>query len=313
MRISLFYVGGLPVYVNGRIVDSKSADLVGAQVTLVSGGVAVDLETTGSGGITNFTMAKGEYTFAVVWQGISVASQVYNASANVSAANPVVITASVYDPVFQAEDASGQPLADASILFLHPNGSKLGPYKTNATGEVLLSQVPIGTYGLEVSWRGVDVFSGTESVSSNNVLTFETEVYELTVTTKGANGEALPGAFVSVVDSTGLVFDAGVTGADGTVTLRLPAGNYTIDARYITDQLGTLYDSGVRSMPVSLTSSTTATITFSDFPLPFTSTLAFAFALLYGVTVAALLVVLYLILRRRKGTPKPPENAEKKE
>lgn len=310
---SFFYIGGLPVYVNVQAVDSKSVDLVGAPITLVSGGVAVDLESTDSGGIANFTMARGAYTFQVSWEGVSVGSLAYDASDNVSASNPIVITTSVYYPVFQAEDANGRALADASILFLHPNGSKFGPYKTNATGDVLLSQVPLGSYGLEASWRGVDVFAGTEVVSSNSVITFETAVYELTVTAKSGSGQTLPAAFVSVVDSTGLVFDAGVTGPDGTVVLRLPAGNYTIDARYITEQLGTLYDSGVRTQAVSLTSSTSATITFADFPLPITSTLAFLFGLVYAVTVAALLVVFFLLWRRRGRAGKPVETPEKKE
>ncbi len=302
---SFFYVGGLPVYVNVEAVDSKSVALSGAPITLVSGGVAVDAEVTSPSGLANFTMAKGQYTFQVAWQGVSVGSLVYNASANVSAGSPVSITTAVYYPVFEAQDANGVALSDASILFVHPNGSKLGPYKTNTTGDVLLNQVPMGTYGLEVSWRGVDVYSGTAAVSSNNMITFRTAVYELTVTAKGGNGQALPGAFISVVDSTGLVFDAGVTASDGTVTLRLPAGNYTIDARYITDQSGTLYDSGLRTQNVSLTGSTTATITFSDFPLPFTSTLAFVFALVYAVTIAAFVVVLYLLRRRGKSAPAP--------
>ncbi len=311
---SYFYIGGLPVYVNVKAVDSESAVLAGAQLTLVSGGIAVDVQTSSAAGLANFTMAKGEYTIRVSWQGILVASLAYSATTNVSASNPVVITTHVYYPLFQAEDANGVALEDASILFLHPNGSKLGPYKTNATGQVLLSQVPEGIYGLEVSWRGVDVYTGSQNVSSNSVITFETAVYELTVTAKAGNGQVLPGAFVSVVDSTGLVFDAGITGADGTVTLRLPAGNYTIEARYITEQLGTLYDSGTRTEAVSLTSSTSATITFADFPLPVTSTLAFLFGVAYAVTVAVLLVVMYLLLRRRTSASKPAEPpVEKKE
>ncbi len=314
--VSFFYVGGLPVYVNVEAVDSKSVALAGAQITLVSGGIAVDAQTSNEGGLANFTMAKGEYTLQVSWQGIPVGSLAYSATTNVSASNPVVITTQVYYPVFQAEDANGAVLADASILFVHPNGSKLGPYKTNVSGEVLLSQVPVGTYALQVSWRGVDVFAGPESVTSNSVITFETAVYELTVTAKAGNGQVLPGAFVSVVDSTGLVFDAGITGADGTVTLRLPAGNYTIDAQYITDDMGTLYNSGTRQQSVSLTGSTSATITFSDFPLPITSTLTFLFGILYGVTVIALVVGFYLLLRRgTRGTPakEPAPSPEKKE
>lgn len=308
-----FYVGGLPTYVNVKAVDSKSVALAGARIALTSGNVAVDAKVTDSGGLANFTMAIGPYTFQVWWQGIQVASQDANVSANVSAANPLVIVSSVYYPVFQAEDADGKALAGASILFLHPNGTKLGPFKTNATGDVALSQVPLGTYGLVVSWRGVDVFTGTESVSSNGVIAFRVAVYELTVTAKSGSGGVIPGVFVSVVDSTGLVFDASVTGSDGTVVLRLPAGDYTVDARYITDQMGTLYDSGVRSQDVSLTSSSGVTITFADFPIPFTSTFAFLVGLLYAVTVAALLIAFFLLWRRRGRGEKKPVGPEKKE
>lgn len=310
---SFFYVGGLPLYVNVEAVDSKSATLGFARVTLVSGGIALDAHTASAAGTTNFTMAVGNYTFQVSWQGIVVASLAYTAVSNVSAASPLVITTSVYYPVFQADDANGKPLADASIVFLHPNGTLFGPLKTNVAGDVDLSQVPAGTYGLKVAWRGVDVFTGTETVSSNGVIAFQTAVYELKVNAVGGNGQALPGAFVSVVDSTGLVFDAGLTGADGSVVLRLPGGNYTIEAQYITDQLGTLYNSGVREQNVSLTGSTTATIRFADFPLPITGTLAFLFAVVYAATVAALLIVFFLIFRRRGAGKKEPQAEEKKE
>jgi len=308
-----FYIGGLPAYVNVRAVDSKSVPLGGATITLVSGNVTVDAKTTDSTGLANFSMAMGSYVFQVWWQGVLVASQDADISGNVSAASPLLILANVYYPIFQADDAEGKPLPGASILFLHPNGTKLGPLKTNATGEVALSQVPIGVYGLVVSWRGVDVFTGPESVSSNGVIAFRVAVYQLTVTAMSGSGAALPGVFVSVIDSTGLVFDAGVTGSDGTVVLRLPAGDYTIQARYITDQMGTLYDSGVRSTEVSLTSSTGVTITFADFPIPFTSTLAFLFGLLYAVTVAVLLVVFLLLWRRRARGERKPEAPETKE
>ncbi len=311
---AFFYIGGLPEYVNVKAVDSESAPLVGAHVVLLSGGVAVDALASDSAGMANFTLEIGAYTFQVYWQGILVDSQAYTATANVSAANPLLLTSTVYYPDFHAEDANGVALGDASIVFLHPNGSKIGPYKTNATGDVLLSQVPGGTYGLEVSWRGVGVYTGNQSVSSNGAISFETAVYELTVTAKSGSGSTLPGVFVSVVDSTGLVFDAGVTGSDGTVVLRLPGGSYTIQARYITDQLGTLYDSGTRTQIVSLTGSSSATITFADFPLPVTSTLAFLFGIVYAVTVAALLVVfLFLLPRLRKDGKDSTESSEKKE
>lgn len=309
-----FFIGGLPVYVNVKVVDSTSVALTGASVSLVSGGVAVEAETSGAGGLANFTMAKGNYTLRVTWEGVQVANPALDAAANVSSSDPVIVPCAVYYPTFLAEDANGAALAGASLLFVRPDGQQVGPYETNASGMAGLSQVPVGAYLVMASWRGVSVFHGTESVTSNGAIAFETRVYELTVVAKASDGQNLAGVFVSVLDTSGLVFDAGISGSDGSVILRLPAGNYTVDYRYITTDAGTTYDSGVRSVSVSLTASQTTTVTLGDFPLPFTSTLEFQFVLVYGITVAALLGGLFLVWRRKKGTAAPakPEEIESK-
>ncbi len=309
---SSFYIGGLPHYVNLEAVDSKGVPLSGATVILLTGGVKVDATATDAGGLANLTMAGGTYEFRVFWEGVLVASVTRNVQSNVSAASPLVITTEVYYPVFQATDADGRPLADATLIFVHPNGTKLGPYKTNASGEVALDQVPVGTYGLTASWRGVDVFSGPEVVNSNGVIAFATQVYELTVVAKAGDGSSLAGVFVSVTDSTGLVFDAGVTGSNGMVILRLPAGTYTVNARYVASYLGSFYDSGVRTSSVTLTSSTSTTVTFGDYPIPIASTLEFQFAVAYAVTVAALLIVFFLLWRRKTSPSVSAPEAPKK-
>ncbi len=312
---SSFYIGGLLRYVNVEAVDSKSVPLSGATVILLTGGVKVAATTTDAGGRANLTMAGGTYEFRVSWEAVQVASVTQAVKSNVSAATPLVITTAVYYPVFQANDADGRSLADATLIFVHPNGAKLGPYKTNVSGDAMLSQVPVGTYGLTASWRGVDVFSGSEAVSSNAIIPFTTQVFELTVMAKSGGGQSLAGVFVSVTDSTGLVFDAGITSTDGSVVLRLPGGTYTVNARYITSVGGTFYDSGVRSSNVTLTSSTRTTVTFSDYPIPFTSRLDFQLGLAYGITVAGLLVAFFLLWRRKKAPAAPattPTEPEKK-
>ncbi len=309
---AFFYVGGLPTYVNVEAMDSQSAALAGAMVGLVSSGVTVDAKATDALGIANLTMAKGTYEFDVLWQGVKVASVVRDVQSNVSATSPFIIVAQVYTPTILAQDADGVALGDASLVFVHPNGEKIGPLKTNASGEATLRQVPVGTYVLTASWRGVDVFSGNEAVSSDAVIPVPMAVYRLTVTATTGDGRVLPGVFVSTTDAAGLVFDAGITSSDGTVVLRLPAGDYTVNARYISSYLGTSYDSGVRSTQVGLTASTRTTVTFADFPIPLTSTLEFQFALAYAATVAGLAAVFLFLWRRKKASRVEPGEPERK-
>jgi hypothetical protein len=298
-----FFIGGPPVYVNVLAVDSKNAPLAGATIVLVSGGFAVDAETTDGNGLANLTMASGTYEFRVVWQAVQVASLTESVEDNVSASSPLVIATQVYYPTFQAEDDEGVALAGASLLFVHPNGETFGPFKTDGKGQVTLDQAPAGIYGVAASWRGVNVFTGSRDVSGDGVIAFRTAVYQLAVTAKAGDGEVLAGVFVSVEDATGLVFDAGMTDGNGTVVLRLPAGSYTVRARYVTEYLGSLYDSGTRSASLDLSASTEIVVTFSDFPLAVTTTFVFLFGLLYALTLVGLLALFYLLWRGKKGVP----------
>ncbi len=296
-----FSIGGLPHYVNVKTEDAAGGTLAGAQVVLVSASFEVAQNTTDSEGLANLSMSKGTYEFQVFWQDVLVASLVQMVDANVSAAAPLELSTRVYSPIIQAQTADGSPLPGATFLFVHPNAGKLDPRKSDAEGLVPLIQVPGGNYSLEISWRGIPVFSGILTVNDNGDLSVPTAVFELEVTAVSAGAEPLPGVFVQVEDETGLVFDAGVTDGNGTVVLLLPQGSYTVQARYVTMHLGTLYDSGPRTASVDLTDSQSTTITFQDFPVPFTSTSFFLFGLIYLATVAALLLLL-LRLRRKAGS-----------
>ncbi len=291
-----FTIGGLPFNVNVRTEDAAGGVLAGARVVLMSAGFPVAQNITDAAGLANLSMSEDTYEFRVFWQDILVGSQVETVDANVSATMPLVLTTQVYSPVLQAQTADGSPLPGATLLLVHPNGAKLDPRRSDADGRVLLTQVPVGNYTLEVAWRGVSVFSGTLTVENDETLPVPTAVYELEVTATSGRGDLLPGVFVQVTDETGLVFDAGVTDANGTLVLLLPQGSYTVQARYVTTRLGTLYDSGIRTTSVVLTDSQSTTLAFEDFPIPLTSTAFFLLGLIYVGTAGALL---FLLLRPR--------------
>lgn len=296
-----FTVGGPPFYVNVKAEDAAGGVLAGARVVLMSAGFAVTQNITNAAGLANLSLSEDTYEFRVFWQDVLVGSHVETVDANVSATAPLVLATQVYSPALRAQTADGSPLPGATFLLVHPNGTKLEPRRSDAEGLVPLVQVPWGNYSLEVSWRGVSVFSGTLTLESDDGLPVSTAVYELEVTATSGRGDLLPGVFVQATDETGLVFDAGVTDANGTVVLLLPQGSYTVQARYVTTRLGTLYDSGIRTTAVELTNSQSTTVAFEDFPVPLTSTSFFLLGLIYMGTVAGLLLLL-LYLRRTGGS-----------
>lgn len=296
-----FSIGGLPFYVNVRTMDAAGEVLPSATVLLVTAGFPVGQNVTDATGLANLSMTGDTYEFRVLWQDVVVAQVVYEVQANVSVSDPLVLTTQVYSPVFQAETAEGSALPGATFLLGHPNGDTLGPLKTDANGRLVLERVPVGNYSLEVSWRGINVFSGFQVVEANGVIAVSTAVYELRVTARSAVGEPLPGAFVSVSDATGLVFDAGVTEADGIAVLLLPQGSYEVHVRYVTTHMGSLYDAE-QTATVDLTASQEVAVTFGDFPVPLIQTGFFLFGLVYGATLAVL-VGAFLWLRRRGRGP----------
>ncbi|MEM2641228.1 MAG: carboxypeptidase-like regulatory domain-containing protein [Thermoproteota archaeon] len=138
-----------------------------------------------------------------------------------------VITLPVYDVKLTLLSERGTPLVGIPVEI---KGVKLGV--TDATGAVTASRIPAGTYDVDATWLGTKLELPQLVVSSSapQPLTAK-NVYLLAVRVKGAQGQALEGASVRVKKGEVEVV-ARMTDKAGMASVELPAGSYTVEAKY---------------------------------------------------------------------------------
>ena len=293
-----FAIGDYPLSVHLRVADARDVPLEGASLDVRFGGGFVSTATTDAQGLADLRAFAGTYEVHVRWQGVEVAAPSLVFMGNVTATNAIPIAANVVYPSLAVEDADGVPLAAATVFLTHPNGTLLPPIASGPAGYVNLTQVPAGTWPARVAWRGVDVFAA-DLVLGDGPTVVAAEVYRLTVQVKDARGNALPGAFVSARDGSGLVFDADLTDRHGRVVLRLPAGTYTVRAAYRTANLGTTY-ADEKEIAVTVDASRTVDVTFLGLPITLTNTVVFQVSVVLGLFALALLSVTVRLWRKVK-------------
>lgn len=133
-------------------------------------------------------------------------------------------------------------------------------------------------------------------------------MYRILVAVEDGRGGALPGAFVSAEDASGLVSDADLSDRGGEVLLRLPAGEYTIRVAFRTTTLGTSYEAQ-KEIPVTVDASKTIRVTFLDLPISLSNTVVFQLSVilaLFAIFVATLTYRLWKRVRKLEGRPSAP-------
>ncbi len=300
----VFTIGILPLTVYLRVSDLADLPLEGAVVEASVGGTLVASAATDPAGLAELRVFAGTYEVRAVWQQVLVAAKSLTFSGNVTATNPIPFPADVASPTIAVHDADGFPLAGASVLLRHPNGTLLPPISSDRSGLVNLTQVPAGLWAGRISWRGVVVFEDDLALGGTRT-TVATAVYRVTVEVKDGRGGTLAGAFVSARDASGLVFDADLSDRSGQVLLRLPAGEYTVRVAVRTTTLGTPYEAQ-KEVHVTVDISKTIRVTFLDLPITLTNTVVFQLSVilaLFGVFVATLTYRLWRKVRRLEGKP----------
>lgn len=128
-------------------------------------------------------------------------------------------------------DSRSNPLP-GSVLSASTNGFQSFSGAANASG-IVDGMVVGGNYTLKVSWEGVEVYQGLFSISSDALLTVNTQVYYPTFVVVDDKGQPLPKAPVTIAYPNGTLGPILTAGANGTVKLvRVPAGGFRLNVQW---------------------------------------------------------------------------------
>ncbi|MBO3839879.1 MAG: carboxypeptidase-like regulatory domain-containing protein [Thermoproteota archaeon] len=203
-----------------------------------------------------------------------------------------VITMPVYDVTLQLLTSKSSPVANANVWL-----GNLYVGVTNGEGRVLVTQVPAGSYGVSAKWLGSDLILQDVNVTTGSELVLTpTNVHSLTVMVRGAMGQALEGASVTVWKDGAELFRR-ITDKSGNVEIELPDGEYVIEASFDQFQKRTLVtltvDSFVRIDLDVFTKMLGVSMTLSQ-------TLLLIAAVVIMIILLAIIVHEYHIYRRKK-------------
>lgn len=153
--IKTFY-GDRPGTLTVTIADSQTGKpLAGAEVKLYSQGnqlVQGPVTTNGEGQVTFRDLDNGNYSIVVSGapNGYVMDSTVAAVTINANTDSQMTITATIYASLcVYAQDEDGNPLANCTFVLRHQDGTKVGEYKTSASGSVIIPNLENGYYVVE--------------------------------------------------------------------------------------------------------------------------------------------------------------------
>jgi hypothetical protein len=214
-----FWIGGMPHNVTINVTDDMSTALPGAEVTMGEGKGITD-----AGGQVVLRLANGTYDLEVKWQKV----RVHFSSQTVLNDTWIDVTAAVYSPEIIIHDDVGDPVFDAVVFTLHPNGTFLDQsWRTDAQGSIDWDTMAGGDYRMSVFWMGVEVYNASLALNGQGPFTLTVMVYQLDIQVVDTAGQGLELAQVVITNTTnGLVADSLLTDFNGDAVSKVPIGNF---------------------------------------------------------------------------------------
>ncbi|MEM2941131.1 MAG: hypothetical protein QW304_06250 [Thermoproteota archaeon] len=244
--------------------------------------------TDGSGSLMIEKMPRTSYMITAEW----VSRYGSKAFVRTTVEEDSVITMPVYDTILELLTPKGTPITGVEVFL---NNIPLG--KTDTGGEIQATQVPVGNYKVSAEWLGVDLVLQNVSVTTSSEITLTPfNVHSLTVMVRGAQGQALEGAGVTVLKNSVELVRI-LTDKGGNAVVELPDGDYTIEISF---------DQFLKETQVTLTSDKLVRVELDVFVkiLGFSMTLSQTILLILAaiIIIITLAVVLheYHVYRRKK-------------
>ena len=178
--------------------------------------------TDGDGGLVT-KLPVGTFDVWVYWRGVLVN---FTEDLMVEGSGDHTIVGDVYWVELTILDARDAPVSVAQVTLFHRAGLDFGTKITDDAGTVTY-RVPIGFYDIDVRWRDSPVYSGPETLDSNDPVTLYVSVFYLDLTVVDSRSVPVEAAMVTVVNATTSAnMGSAFTDADGQTTFRLPVGRY---------------------------------------------------------------------------------------
>ena len=221
----------MPGWIAGLVTDSGTgAPVAGASVTIAPGGAST---TTAADGSYNVSLGPGSYTVTVSKSlYVSQARSVVVASDATALADISLVPAPGWISGTVTDAAGGAPLAGVSLKAVGTSGQEF-PVTSASDGSYNITLAP-GTYTIIVVQATGYVNQSRTSVAVTSAQTTPVDfplVREMGwisgTVTDATTGSPLAGVSLKAVDSMGREYP-GVTQADGTYTVPVPSGTYTV-------------------------------------------------------------------------------------
>jgi hypothetical protein len=216
---------GISYQINFLAVDTLARPLAGAVINVIHFDVLTAQGITDINGSFSVKLAAGLYNITVYWQGTIV-----NSTVNYEVVAPANVTlfCLVYDVEVEVVDSLSDPLENAEVFILFPNGTTtILPIHTDANGKIPLPLIPYGIYDFTVYWQNTLVNKTQTTLDFNGILTIRCRVYTVTLSLLDSLDKPLANALIVFNAPNGTSNLAIFTDLYGKVTLtRISNGTY---------------------------------------------------------------------------------------
>jgi hypothetical protein len=183
-------------------------------------------------GFSDSKVQNGTWTVSVSYQGINV----YSNTVSLVSATVLNLSLSVSKISYSVTDNYGNPLANARIVVLAPNGTSLSLI-TDSSGVASLGLAAHGSYrATKVTWQGIEVMpSGQASTDLTKSIstTVKARVYNLSVQVSDILGLTISGVQVTLNHPNGTQLTATTNGAGVATFADVPDGQYSGSVSYL--------------------------------------------------------------------------------